>query len=109
MSNIIKIKHGTNPPAAGVLAENELGYSSSNHGLYLGKGTSKPIQLNDLSGIQSQIDEIKNSGGAANGVIVSADAPDELGALWIDISHGGIAKYYSEVVDDWVAVPAVWG
>lgn len=102
MSNVIKIKHGSNPPAAGVLEEYELGYSSSNDGLYLGQGTSEPIHLNDLTDIQNQIDSI-------GGVEVSAAEPTNQKVLWIDTNENGAAKYYDSASSSWKNIPAVWG
>lgn len=89
MSNVIKIKHGSNPPAAGVLEEYELGYSSSNDGLYLGQGQNEPIHLND-----------------SGGVVVSSSTPTNTKVLWI---NEGVAKYYDPVEKEWVVIPAVWG
>ena len=89
MSNVIKIKHGTNPPGAGVLEEYELGYSSSNNGLYLGRNEDEPIRLNDSGGVE-----------------VSSNTPTNTKVLWI---NEGVAKYYDPIKKDWVVIPAVWG
>lgn len=120
MSNIIKIKHGSNPPAAGVLEEYELGFASSNKGLYLGQGEAEPIYLNDndtseieenISKIEEKITELEKDVGG--GVIVSAETPGEeyRNCLWIDTGNNGVAKYYNfdETNPEWVIVPSVWG
>lgn len=117
MSNVIKIKHGTNPPDAGVLEEYELGYSNSNGGLYLGQGENEPIHLNDLSGVESKIEEVNESIKNVSGIIVSDSAPDNTKVLWIDTSNPdepGLAKYYVEGSEPpWVTISAsataTWG
>ena len=116
MSNVIKIKHGSNPPAAGVLEENELGYSSSNNGLYLGQGENEPIHLNDLSDVENKIEEINESIKNVSGIIVSDTEPENINVLWIDTSNSeepGLAKYYDSISNQWIIISAsataTWG
>ena len=46
-------------------------------------------------------------GGGSGGVVISASAPANTKAFWIDTGNGGIAKYYNGTA--WVPIASVWG
>ena len=109
MGNIIKIKHGNNPPSISNLENYELGYSESDKGLYT-KSNDVIIHLNDTSEIEEIKEEIKNF----SSIVVSETEPENTKSLWIDISeneniNSGIAKYYDENSGTWVPIAATWG
>lgn len=45
MANTIQIKHGTTVPSSTDLATNELGFNSSENGLYIGKENATPVKI----------------------------------------------------------------
>lgn len=45
-------------------------------------------------------------GASAEGIIVSATAPEDTACLWIDTSDNGIAKYYNGT--EWTSVIVAW-
>lgn len=46
-------------------------------------------------------------GGTASGVWINESPPDNKKMLWIDISKGGIAKYYDN--GQWKPIATTWG
>lgn len=112
MSNIITIKHGTNPPITENLEDYELGYAKSNKGLYIKDENNGIVHLNDTSKIEEDISEINTKLENVSGIVVSDTEPENTGALWIDTSSengNGIAKYYDSASNTWKEVAATWG
>ena len=115
MSNIITIKHGTNPPITENLENYELGYAKSNKGLYIKDENNGIIHLNDTSKIEENISKINTKLENVSGIVVSDTAPENTSALWIDTTiiegegGNGIAKYYNEESGEWLPIAATWG
>lgn len=116
MSNIITIKHGTNPPITENLENYELGYAKSNKGLYIKDENNGIVHLNDTSKIEEDISKINTKLENVSGIVVSDTEPENTGALWIDTSNpeeSGLAKYYDTETQQWVAISAsataTWG
>ena len=112
MSNIITVKHGTNPPITENLENYELGYAKSNKGLYIKDENNGIVHLNDTSKIEEDISKINTKLENVSGIVVSDTAPENTGALCIDTSSengNGIAKYYDSASNTWKEVAATWG
>ena len=56
MSNIIKIKHGSNPPTSDNIDSYELGFSESDNGLYTKKSNEEVVKLNETIQMSSIFD-----------------------------------------------------
>ena len=67
--------------------------------------TTYSAATTSANGLMSSTDKAKlDSGGM---VVVSSTAPSNTGALWVDTSSNGVAKYHNGT--SWVNLKAVWG
>lgn len=123
MSNVVKIKHGSNAPTTTQLENYELGYASSENGLYI-KNDEEIIKINDISAVEQSIEvldaKVTNIVSQVTGIEVGIEEPKNPNVLWIDTnpdSYGstvGVAKYCinpnaTTEAYEWVEVAATWG
>lgn len=62
----------------------------------------------DESGLSRLWDKITAYVDNSGGVAVQSDAPESHSKLWIDISEGGVAKYWNESTSQWEIVKSTW-